>query len=278
MNWDQIGIPVPPGPVTQQCNNKNPSWVSGVLPKLDWLKKACPTAYVYQFDDPSSTFACRDIVNNVNQVSYTITFCPGGQTPPPTDTGTIKVVADTTSASQCVNATDTLFVDQNGGQTFTVSNGVSTVVGVGSHLIRLSSNISIPAPNNSGTCTSTLSQTSVNVVKDQTIQVTATYRFESTPPPAGRFSYNVTLGYPFYKVVINSTQSCPDATGKTTCLVENQAVASNMTIAGRNGHLCSLAIQSNGSLVVNPNSSYCYINSSPATGTRPGFIALPGGF
>lgn len=77
-NWDQAGLPVPPGPATKQCDNKNPYWVSNVQPKLQWAKKGCPTAYTYPFDDMSSTFQCRRDVNNLNVMEYVITFCPGG--------------------------------------------------------------------------------------------------------------------------------------------------------------------------------------------------------
>src|SRR5262249_9279347 len=83
VNWDQIGIPVPPGPTTAQCVNQNPNWVNGVLPGLSWLKKACPTVYTYPFDDMSSTFTCQQMVNGTNAVNYTITFCPAGVSPPP---------------------------------------------------------------------------------------------------------------------------------------------------------------------------------------------------
>lgn len=80
VNWDQIGIGVPPAPLTQQCVNKNPTWINEALPKLSWIKKACPTVYVYPYDDPSSTFTCKNLKNNVNSVNYAITFCPGGKT------------------------------------------------------------------------------------------------------------------------------------------------------------------------------------------------------
>lgn len=39
------------------------------------FKNACPTAYSYQFDDPSSTFTCTRPATGVND--YTVTFCPG---------------------------------------------------------------------------------------------------------------------------------------------------------------------------------------------------------
>jgi len=76
VNWDSIGVPVPPAPYTQQCTNQNPTWLQSVNPTLTWLKKACPTAYTYPFDDMSSTFTCSQIQNQINTVNYTITYCP----------------------------------------------------------------------------------------------------------------------------------------------------------------------------------------------------------
>jgi hypothetical protein len=52
------------------------------LPWIQWMKKACPTAYAYQYDDSSSTFQCGNknpSSMNTNTVGYTITFCPGGK-------------------------------------------------------------------------------------------------------------------------------------------------------------------------------------------------------
>ncbi|WP_419420499.1 thaumatin family protein [Legionella sp. D16C41] len=84
VNWDQVGVNVPPAPFTKQCVNKNDYWVSNVMPGLKWIKQACPTAYTYPFDDMSSTFMCKSMKDRqgtqVNSVDYTITFCPGGKT------------------------------------------------------------------------------------------------------------------------------------------------------------------------------------------------------
>ncbi|KAJ3259009.1 hypothetical protein HK103_003150 [Boothiomyces macroporosus] len=83
-NWNSIGIKVPA--VTQDCTFINPNWINLVLPQLQWLKQTCPTAYVYPFDDKSSTFVCGDFKEAVdpfhpqqktNTVEYTVTFCPG---------------------------------------------------------------------------------------------------------------------------------------------------------------------------------------------------------
>jgi hypothetical protein len=78
VNWDEEGLPVPKSPTyTEQCKNRNQVWVDMVKPTLSWLKKACPTAYTYPYDDMSSTFTCNSMSNEgVNTVEYTITFCP----------------------------------------------------------------------------------------------------------------------------------------------------------------------------------------------------------
>jgi hypothetical protein len=45
------------------------------------MKKVCPSAYVYPFDDKTSTFTCSNNTGNApNSVGYTITFCAGGDT------------------------------------------------------------------------------------------------------------------------------------------------------------------------------------------------------
>ncbi|CAD5228518.1 unnamed protein product [Bursaphelenchus okinawaensis] len=41
------------------------------------LKAVCPTAYMYAYDDQSSTFACQG--NGKPSPDYTVTFCPGGE-------------------------------------------------------------------------------------------------------------------------------------------------------------------------------------------------------
>lgn len=72
--------------VSKSCDNINSDWVSTAhvnLPVYDailWLKKACPTAYSYQFDDQSSSFRCNKGAQGQNlMTSYDIIFCPGGQ-------------------------------------------------------------------------------------------------------------------------------------------------------------------------------------------------------
>lgn len=40
------------------CYSNNTDWVSDIQPWLSYLKTACPTAYVYPYDDATSTFTC----------------------------------------------------------------------------------------------------------------------------------------------------------------------------------------------------------------------------
>lgn len=64
-----------PGASSRQTN---PQWNTVIQPQVQWMKKACPSAYVYPFDDKSSTFTCSNNTGgSPNSVGYTITFCPG---------------------------------------------------------------------------------------------------------------------------------------------------------------------------------------------------------
>ncbi|KAJ1563152.1 hypothetical protein HK405_012421, partial [Cladochytrium tenue] len=74
-NWGSLGITVPSS--TQTCGATNPNWTKDVLPSLQWMKSQCPSAYVYPFDDLSSTFTCSSAAaGTTNTVAYTITLCP----------------------------------------------------------------------------------------------------------------------------------------------------------------------------------------------------------
>jgi hypothetical protein len=76
VNWQDKNIIVPS--TTEQCVNFDQDWDNNYLNKIIWLKKACPTAYSYQFDDKSAGMVCGvaapDRVKNIT--NYTITFCP----------------------------------------------------------------------------------------------------------------------------------------------------------------------------------------------------------
>lgn len=72
------GCAVWPYPATETCHAQNPDWNAAVLPWVSFVKRGCPTAYSYQYDDPSSTFVCRT-EGPINGTDYVVTFCPGGQ-------------------------------------------------------------------------------------------------------------------------------------------------------------------------------------------------------
>jgi hypothetical protein len=57
----------------------NPLWTSQIQPGIQWMKKACPSIYVYPFDDGSSSFLCSNAGGSqqANTTSYVVTFCPG---------------------------------------------------------------------------------------------------------------------------------------------------------------------------------------------------------
>jgi hypothetical protein len=59
----------------------NSLWTGAIQGGIQWLKKTCPSVYVYPFDDATSKFTCTNSTQTgVNTTSYTITFCPGGIT------------------------------------------------------------------------------------------------------------------------------------------------------------------------------------------------------
>lgn len=82
-----LGVPVPS---SSTCKKTNSNWQTKALgingsptlpqPYVFWLKKACPTCYVYPYDDPNSTFTCgngpKNSPNYNNTVNYTVIFCP----------------------------------------------------------------------------------------------------------------------------------------------------------------------------------------------------------
>ncbi len=79
VDWDTIkGVGVPAPPITASCGGiATTNWKNLSRDKLIWLKKACPSAYVYPYDDASSTFTCQKLnAHQFNQVDYTIRFCP----------------------------------------------------------------------------------------------------------------------------------------------------------------------------------------------------------
>lgn len=72
-NWDGIATP------ESAFQSSNATWQQEILPRITWIKQACPTCYSYQFDDNSSSFTCQTAAsgsNPANGTNYTITFCP----------------------------------------------------------------------------------------------------------------------------------------------------------------------------------------------------------
>ncbi len=56
------------------CYNNNSNWVTIAQPWLVFLKKACPTAYTYPYDDATSTFTCQGASGVVGPPSYQASF------------------------------------------------------------------------------------------------------------------------------------------------------------------------------------------------------------
>lgn len=65
-----------------KISNPNQPWTDKVKPLVEWLVKACPDAYEYQYGDKHGTVQCSsqsDPSNPGNNINYTITFCPSGK-------------------------------------------------------------------------------------------------------------------------------------------------------------------------------------------------------
>tara|TARA_R110000868_G_scaffold8205_3_gene42441 strand:+ start:32053 stop:34506 length:2454 start_codon:yes stop_codon:yes gene_type:complete len=74
--WETSNGAIPVPQATTSCgNNNNSHWQDWAKPQFQWVKAACPTAYVYQYDDKSSSFTCS-VKNDTKVVTnYQITFC-----------------------------------------------------------------------------------------------------------------------------------------------------------------------------------------------------------
>jgi hypothetical protein len=57
------------------CFSNNPKWQQLAEPWVAFFKRACPTAYVYPYDDATSSFTCSS-PSNAKPVAYAVTFCP----------------------------------------------------------------------------------------------------------------------------------------------------------------------------------------------------------
>lgn len=66
----------PPWSPLGACQAHNPKWETPSLPGkyAAIFKNACPTAYSFPYDDPTSTFQCHGAAGT-DGVGYTITFC-----------------------------------------------------------------------------------------------------------------------------------------------------------------------------------------------------------
>jgi hypothetical protein len=83
--WTESGGNITVPQSTQSCTGgdstgPNPDWTALVQPTVQWIKKACPTAYSYQYDDPSSSYRCTVSNGNETVTNYQVVFCPGGKT------------------------------------------------------------------------------------------------------------------------------------------------------------------------------------------------------
>lgn len=77
--WKDEGINAP---AVSMCQAYNTVWGKNSLPWVEWMKRACPTSYVFPFDDESSTFQCQNkdpSFGDSSSQGYIITFCPGGK-------------------------------------------------------------------------------------------------------------------------------------------------------------------------------------------------------
>ena len=77
--WSDVaGVPQEAG---AHCASSNAEWLAVALPQLEPFKRACPTCYVFPYDDVSSTFTCSafDTATGLNEANYALTFCPAAE-------------------------------------------------------------------------------------------------------------------------------------------------------------------------------------------------------
>lgn len=85
----------PSPPSGESCKNTNTDWVSVAEPLVEGFKEACPSAYSFPFDDPTSTFQCTNNTQS-NSMSYEVTFCSTPPFPPPPPPPPTPVIEDET--------------------------------------------------------------------------------------------------------------------------------------------------------------------------------------
>jgi hypothetical protein len=279
VNWDQAGLTVPPAPYTEQCINTNTQWRRHVQPRLEWLKRGCPTAYVYPYDDMSSTFTCGNVTAGVNKVDYLITFCPQAVQPPPTpnpppppERGEFTQTVTPTGAS----SVEVKFVGAARAQFVILHYSVNDAGQLDLQM----------RANNDGTVY-TLPIDGLKPGDRLTYAFTYWIGAGATDSPwltytFGRASDAPTYNYTVYvagrspPVVINGSGRCEQA-----CPVKAQAgTAINIASTAEPSRRCALPVQRDGTLSVPPDvSSVCSrIYTSPASASMAGVIALPGGF
>ncbi|HET6344585.1 MAG TPA: thaumatin family protein [Myxococcota bacterium] len=276
-NWDQAGLTVPPGPYTEQCINSNPQWRREVQPRLEWLKRGCPTAYVYPYDDMSSTFTCENATGGVNKVNYLITFCPQGvqtppkPTPPPPPQDFTQTVTSTGASSvevKFVGAQRAHFVILH----YSVNDGgqVNTQMRANHDGTVYTQAVDGLQPGDRLTYSFTYW-----IGAGATDSSTMTYTFgRSSDAPT--YSYTVYVAGRSPPVLINGSVRCEQG-----CPIKAQAgtaitVASTVDPSRR----CALPVQRDGTVSISTDvSSICSrIYASPASSATAGVIALPGGF
>ncbi len=80
---DWPGIPTDKNDNCTGSNAAKEKWLSTVKPLLGWLIEGCPDAYEYQYGDKHGTMQCSSKDNPsdtaINNINYTITFCPNGK-------------------------------------------------------------------------------------------------------------------------------------------------------------------------------------------------------
>ena len=76
-----------------QCYNNNATWGKNVQNWLAFMKRACPTAYTYPYDDATSTFTCLSNGNH-GGVGFRITYCPERGVPASFSTSTATLLGD----------------------------------------------------------------------------------------------------------------------------------------------------------------------------------------
>ncbi|NNM59564.1 MAG: hypothetical protein HKM04_07080 [Legionellales bacterium] len=82
VNWNTLGIDV--GTDATSCGvNVAQGWLNFALPQVQWFKEACPSAYVYQYDDATGAYVCGTLNTSdvgVNMENYIVQYCPNGET------------------------------------------------------------------------------------------------------------------------------------------------------------------------------------------------------